>query len=255
MISSAKLQVFLILSFVIIIADYFQMLGFVHGASDRVIIPIKQGIRNTAVSMELFRTVYARFPEISNTIEENKILRQSFEELQLESGRLREENIKLRKQLESPLPPSFHFAVASILAVSRYLEIGVGSAEGVKEKMPVVDGNTLIGTIAFVSRHRSSVMLLNDLDAKVAAKTARGVRGTVGGQTGSSIVLSNVLQKDPLILDDQVFTSGEDDLPPDLLIGKIARVSSDDVSVYKQAILTTPIAFDNLHTVFVITSL
>ena len=101
--------------------------------------------------------------------------------------------------------------------------------------MAVLDGSFLVGRIRDVSAYRSQVVLLTDEDIKVPAITDRGTRGRVSGSFNKSIVFNEVLQKDPLFLDDLVSTSGEEGFPPDLIIGKISHIDSDDAAVYKQA--------------------
>ena len=118
--------------------------------------------------------------------------------------------------------------------------------------MPVVDGSTFIGRISKTTDRRSLVILLTDNDLNVPVISNRGTRGKVNGQLGKLVLLNQVLQRDPLFLDDIFFTSGEEGFPPKLLIGKVVHIDTDDVDVYKQAQIAPYAEIDLIKKVFVL---
>jgi len=248
-------SLFIATSLLLISFDYFGWLAPFKKTAEVVIVPMKRSVYRTSVVLKSLGSVVIQYPDIEKAFEDKLRLEKEQMESKVLIGKLTDENIKLRQQLESPLPASFKFIPAEVLGISRFLEIGAGEREGVKTGMPVVDGMTLLGKITTVSYLRSSVALLTDSDIKIAAKTSRGSIGTVIGQLGQNAILDKVLQKDPLFIDDQVVTSGLDNLPPDLLIGKISYIKSEDVEVYKQAQIALPVDISKEKTVFIISSL
>ena len=168
--------------------------------------------------------------------------------ISLESERdgLVEENRSLRKQLQSPLPPSYKFIPAIVLSKEKTVEkkelyIASGLIDGVKENMPVVSEHIIIGTIIAVTPRTSRVRLLSDPQSKITIKTSRDARGIVFGTEDendtSSALLDRVLQSESLAVDDKVLTSGEDELPPDLLIGTLAEITTESRDPFQKGIV------------------
>lgn len=246
-----KTLLFVFLSLVLIILDYFSLLNFARASLDNVIVPIKQNVFTIATSLQHIGNVFWEYRAFSQVIESNEKLKKETAELQLKVQTLSEENNALRNQLGTDIPRPFQLIPAQVISVSRFMEIGIGGSQGVKKGMVVVSGSALVGKVVHVVPMRSQVMLTTDPDMRVPAKTSRGTRGIIVGQSNQSILLSLVLQKDPLFLADQVVTSGEDNFPPNMLIGMVAYINSDDVSVYKQAKVDKAIDYKQENVVFV----
>lgn len=243
-----------VLSLVLLLLDKSSRIEFIKEGTDRMIIPVKKNIFNIyGFSTQFFSAVskYSQLDKLSKDLLEAK---QEREELTLQVSMLREENNKLRVQLESPLPSSFKFIPARVVSLSRFMEIDMGFLEGVRENMPVVEGTTYIGKIKAVNPHRSQIILPWDLDSNIPVKTIREAKGVAVGQSGKTIVFDKVLQKDQLFLADQVITSGEDNLPANLLFGKIVHITSDETGVYKKAKIEPSINYEEIRYVFVISS-
>lgn len=167
---------------------------------------------------------------------------------------LEEENNSLRKQLEAPLPPSWDFIPAYVLGKDRYLILDKGSMNGVSKDMVVISQTQILGKIAGVTPTTSQMMFLWDPDLKTPAKTNKNVRGLLVGAFGNRIVLSRVLQKEPLNNLDLVLTSGEEEFPPNLIVGKVEEVIAKAEEVYKEAHVTPLIDYDKLQNVFIVSS-
>lgn len=245
----------IIASILILFLDYFQLLKSLKHPLEQVILPFKKDIYDTKVAFSNFSGILWQYPKYIAIADSQQKLIKENNDLSSQIKLLRDENEALRKQLDAPLPASFQYIPAEILGVSRYMEIYVGENAGVKVGMPVVDGINLIGKIVSVSRFRSRVMLLNDPEMNIPAKTSRGVIGRSTGRSSQTIILEKVLQKDALFLNDQVVTTGEENLPPNLIIGKIVHITANDTEPYKQAKIEPVINLQNLKTVFVISSL
>lgn len=243
------------LSILLLFFDFFRLLNVVKNPLERVIIPVKQETYNAKTALSNFTAILRQYSKFNSLAQNEQRLIKENNDLSLQIQLLQEENTSFRKQLDAPLPADFRYIPAFVSGISRYMEISVGENAGVKPGMTVVDGVNLIGKILSVTRLRSSVILLNDPDMNLPAKTSRGVRGRVVGQSSQTIIFERVLQKDLLFLSDQVVTTGEENLPPNLILGKIVHITANDTDPYKQAKIEPVISLQNLKTVFVISSL
>lgn len=242
-------------SLAILLLDSLGILNFIKRPVDKIIIPVKKEIFIFRGVLNDFTNTLWSYKQIAQVYQDRSDLVKTAEEMKLELKQLTQENAKLRTQLEAPFPPSYKFVPAQVIGVSRYMEIDGGSDQGIKVGQIVADGKTLVGKIVQSAPRRSKIMLVADPDFRVPAVTSRDTRGEVTGQSGQVITLSKVLQKDPLFLDDQVMTAGDEITPPNLLVGKVTYITAEEAATYKQAKITPLINFDREKFVFVITSL
>ncbi|MBI3379634.1 rod shape-determining protein MreC [Candidatus Gottesmanbacteria bacterium] len=255
MVKIERIYWYIAASIIIFLLDYAGLLVVVRRPIDQVVIPFKSEIFKFTSSIKNFSSNIFLYPQLAKITQQNYDLSKNQEELQIKLRQLSVENAKLRVQLEAPFPSSYKFAPAQVISFSSVLEVDSGSDQGIKTGQIVVDGETLIGKVSWVSPRRSKIMLLTDPDFKIAAVTSRGIHGEVIGQGGRSTILSKVLQKDPLFLDDVVTTSGEEFTPANLLIGKITHITLEEAATYKQAKIEPTVNFDREKLVFIITSL
>lgn len=250
-----KISILIVISIAIVILDYFQFLNFIKNPADQIIIPIKKEIFSTFTNIKNITNLLSSYSQVYKFYQNRDELVRKNEELQFKLNKLLSENLKLRTQLGAPFPANVQFVVGQVIALSRFMEIDIGSASGVKKGQVVVVGETLVGKVAEVAAYRSKVILTYDPDFKIAAVTNRGTRGEIAGQGSETILFTKVLKKDELFLQDLVTTAGEEFIPPNLLIGKVVHITSEEAATYKQAKVTPIINFDKEKTVFVITSL
>lgn len=243
------------ISILLIILDYYAVLSPLKNPIEIFVVSVKGRVFGTYTAIGNFGNLVMQYPNIRQAFEEREKLEKTNEEMKIALEVLRQENTKLRGQLQAPLPASYQFIPAQVVGVTKLMELAAGGDSGIAEGMAVVDEATLVGKVAAVSRLRSTVMLPWDMEIAIPAKTSRGAKGTVIGQLGDKIILDKVLQKELLFLDDQVLTSGEDGFPPNLLIGKISHITTDDVSVYKTAQILPSVDYKKERFVFVIPSL
>lgn len=241
-----------LLSVVLYLLDFFGLLSSVKKPLEEIVIPVKKIVYNTEKTISNAGYFLMHYPSLRQKMEDFDNLKKKNEELNLKMQLVTGENNTFRKQLGAPLPASYQFIPGQVLGITRFMEIAVGTKDKVEKGMIVVDGDVFIGKVVSVSNRRCLVMLPTDIDLTVPVKTSRGAKGIVTGLAGQTIILDKVLQKDPLFLDDLVITSGEENTPPNLLIGKVAHIITSDVAVYKQAKVTPLIDYQNEQTVFVI---
>lgn len=250
-----KLILLIFLSITLLLLDKLKLLTVVKSPLEDLVIPVQKNlylrisqVKSVPINVRYYLSLGENMNQIRN-------LQQKKTELELKNALLTEENTILRAQLGAPLPPAFKFIPAAVIALSADMEINIGQKDGVREGMPVVFENYLIGLIKTAENSRSRVTLLTDRDISVPAKSNRGTRGIVTGGASGSIYFDKVLQKDALFMEDVVISSGEGGFPPNLLIGKISHITSTDVAVYKSALVDLGINLTLLTTVFVINNL
>jgi rod shape-determining protein MreC len=116
----------------------------------------------------------------------------------------------------------------------RTVQIDLGGRDGVKVDLPVLTSDGLVGRISSVSLTRSQVVLLGDLNCKVAARVDNQNHdtGVVGGSgpLESGIVEMGYLSRTADLKPGQnVWTSGLGGIfPKDILIGKVLDSRSED---------------------------
>lgn len=225
----------IILSLLFTAMDFFKVSTFFRQPFEPVIVSFKKTIYQGFYQIKFLPTILVNYNRLLSDIGEKQNLIVQNRQMKLQLVDLEEDNESLRRQLGAPLPPSYKFIPADVIAVSRYMEINAGEAQGVRTGMVVVEGLTLIGRVSKVTERRSQVQLVSDSDFEILAISNRGSRGKVNGAMGKFLLFNSVLQKDPLFLDDTLFTTGENNYPPNLLIGTVAHIENDDVAVYKKA--------------------
>jgi len=183
--------------------------------------------------------------------EELQTMEEALHSLKFSIAMLEEENAALRKQLEAPLPPELGLLPARVVGNSRYLYIDQGKQSGIKVGSGVISQEILIGTVFEVSEHSSKIRLLNDPDSKISVKTQVGVLGLLQGGD-NKLLLTRVLQSDTLNIGDLLGTSGAQELPASILIGKVTELSEKETEVYQEAIVTPSLDYGLLTHVFVV---
>ena len=92
--------------------------------------------------------------------------------------------------------------------------------------MPVVSGNIFLGLVTEVNKNLISLTTLeDDLFPPINLKSSTGPKG-VYRHFGGQPQIINVPSQTPLILGDFVLTEASDNIPENLLIGKIAKINT-----------------------------
>lgn len=152
-------------------------------------------------------------------------LQASYQELQLENQRLREQVVELqrnrvlldryRELLALPVEPELHVISARVIAdlqspFVRTLVANSGRLAGVKEGQAVTGGRGLIGRIVSVGRVSSRLLLLTDFNSHVPVLIMPdNIRAILSGNNADNPVL-RFLPKNTVIREGaQVVTSGD----------------------------------------------
>lgn len=251
------LVVLLFFSLVILFLDNLKILNPLKSLLELGIVPIEyqlhsinNGVTDTFSFLTFWKSGEARI----------KNLEQRNLELLSQASRadtLEKENQELRYQLGVKSLLNRTLLPAAVLGISRYMQIGVGAKDQVRENMTVVYLGNLVGRVIQVAPRTSLVELPTDAGAKIPVKikSTSNIRGLALGQFNSSILLDKIAQNEEIKPDDLVLTTGEgkDTVSnSDLVVGKINTLTNKETGLFRQASIKSLIDYQQLTTVFVI---
>nr|WP_290667004.1 rod shape-determining protein MreC [Ardenticatena sp.] len=202
---------------------------------------------------------------------ENEQLRRQLDDFALLNARLIElenENHQLRALLEfKNAHPNYLLLVAEVTRnetparvvstdpnnLVRAVRINQGRAEGVDVGMPVVTARGLLGRVVDVGERWAEVMLIIDETSAVAALDQQSRAGGIVEGTGTGLVMRYIDNDQSVEPGDIILTSGlGGQFPKGLVIGTVRDVIRKDVNPYQEAIVDSPVDFNNVEYVFVV---
>lgn len=253
---SSELRVFLVwagISVALLGLDRLGLFGGVRNLTEGALIPVEQGVfrfstllRSPFEMLRFWRTGTARIADLERQVAE----------LTVDAAKLaalKEENAAMRRLLDAPLPAQWSFLPAPIVGRGEEMSIGIGVRDGVEVGDEVISEEVLIGTVSQASQRQSSVRLLKDPASKVPVYLpASGADGLLEGRFGSQMVLTQVLQSAEIKQDEMVVSSGAFGAARGLVVGKVAKIISEENDVYKEALVEPLFDINWLQTVFVV---
>lgn len=183
-------------------------------------------------------------------LKENDDLKRENDQLRLQALQAAEtarENVRLRQLLGWQSKTPWKLKLANVVLREpanwwRTIQIDLGARDGLRENLPVLSTNGLIGRVASVSLTSSKVVLLGDPNCKVAAlvENAAGDMGVInaGGPFDGSFVTMSYLPSGANLKSGQnVVTSGFGGifLPKGIPIGKIVDAQPVEYGLYTEA--------------------
>jgi rod shape-determining protein MreC len=182
-------------------------------------------------------------------LRQNEALRRENQELKLEAIQAQEtarENLRLRQLVGWQQSQPWKFKLGKIVLRDpanwwRSVQIDLGSRDGVKPDMPVLNMDGLVGRVSSVGLTRSTVVLIGDVNCKVSAKIMEtgetGVIGTTDPWDNSLVALGFISNKSAKLTPGQtVKTSGNGGIfPAGITIGKIADSRPVDFGLTTEA--------------------
>ncbi len=166
---------------------------------------------------------------------------------------LEAENKDLRAQLGAAPRRSERLVPAMVMGVGSGMEIGVGSQDGIKEGMTVVYLGHLVGRTTKVFPRSSIVELPISPGSKIPVRVGEA-SGLVTGQFSASMVLDRVAQNEKVNVGDTVLSSGEGEILPGLVVGKVSKITSSQTDIFIQATVESEVNYGELLMVFVVVS-
>jgi rod shape-determining protein MreC len=153
--------------------------------------------------------LYSNYNKVKKENEKlkNNISKENFLEL---------ENTQLRKLIEEQVSSESNLVSARVMLdkQSPYLNsfiINIGSNKGVKNSMAVLDGKNFIGRIVDVNFFSSRVLLISDLNSKIAVLTEpSSFHAILSGKGASEPTLEYLPKKHNIQNGDKVYTSGKE---------------------------------------------
>lgn len=206
---------------------------------------------------------------LAHIYQENNRLKKEVEELQAANYSTVEvwaENKRLRELLAyREENRQFTLITAKVIGrapgrIKNEFIINRGRVDGIKENMPVVTADGLIGSIAMLYDNSAKVNLISHPQSSVGGlvqRVASRAVGIVGGEVidGQYLKVSKLSRDADVIVGDKIITSGFGGIyPKGLLIGEVLKVENADGGLLKYAIIKPSVNYDKLEEVMVITN-
>ena len=180
--------------------------------------------------------------EIENLRTEN----QRLEVQSLQAATILQENTQLRAQIGWQKQSPWKLKLAGVVLRDpanwwRVVGIDLGSRDGIRENLPVLTRDGLVGRVSSVGYARSQVVLLGDPGCRVSARVVNPAQNmgvvTTGGPLDTSLVNLTYLSGDAKLESGQkVVTSGEGEaFPPGIPIGQIVDFNQVENGLYAEA--------------------
>jgi rod shape-determining protein MreC len=134
--------------------------------------------------------------------------------------------------------------------------IDQGMESNIKIDQPVIVGNgILIGKIIKVEKNIAIIRLTNDNQSKFAGLVLNTNQspGIVEGGYGLSVKMKFIPRNEPVVVGEQVITSGlESNIPRGLLVGTIAAVENETYQPFQEAVISPTTDLSKLFLVTVL---
>lgn len=222
------------------------------------ITPLEKGIvrLQTGSSSLWHNYVYLR-----GVRQENRDLKDKLQQLQLEQVRLQQDATQARR-LQSLLGFKEQFIDQTVAAQvigssgseqSRVVYLDKGSKDGIKEGMPVIAAEGIVGKVILVQSNVSQVLLINDQTSGVGTILEQSrLQGVLKGRASGELVLDKVMSEEDVKSGERVLTSGGDQIfPKGLPVGTIGEVKHGGEFLHVQ--VKPAAALNHLEEVLVIT--
>ena len=238
-------------------------LSGIENVFSKLVMPVQNGVtylkNKISGNNSFFEDIGNLRNENERLREENSKLEENLRELEIikaENATLRSYNNMSEKYSEYTTVPGY-IINKDISNLSDTMVINVGSNSGIKENMPVITTEGLVGYIISTTEKTSKVKPIIDPSNSVSAaiSTTRDsviARGILG--SNNTLKLMYIPTDADIVLEDQIETSGIGGIyPKGILIGKISEIIQSKNVTDRYAIVETAVDFSKLETVLIIT--
>lgn len=198
---------------------------------------------------------------IGNIKSENERLREKNAELMLQVNRLREYGI-VNNELKGlvGIKDTAHFPLIPANVVSRSLSrsqgvltVNVGNLNNVKQGMPVINDQGLVGIVYSTSDNYAIVRTLKNMDLKLTVKDERSRVDGIMKWTGSDLVIIDVPKTYDIEPGDRVITSDLSSVVPmPLPVGLVVGLNKVRTGIFNEVTVRPFVNFEAVDYVFII---
>jgi rod shape-determining protein MreC len=206
-------------------------------------------------------SVISDFINITKTKSENETLRKVNAELMLQVNELREYGIqdeelkkllKLKDSLNYPLIPAA-IVSKSFSKAQGTVTLNMGTKNGVKPGMPVINDQGLIGIIYNASEDFSIARTLRNFDLKITVKDQRSRIDGIMKWNGENLVIINVPKTYDVEPGDRIITSDLSSIiPVPLPIGVVTGLSNIKIGIFNEVKIKPFVDFVRVEHVFIV---
>lgn len=224
-----------------------------------IMAPVQKAVKS---SVNFTTGLWSKYIGLINTHDENNRLKKENELLMMENSRYREllaTYKRLQELLNFKENTEETVLAAQVIGrdptgLFRSVIIDKGENSGIRENMPVVNANGVVGQIVSVSYNYSKVLLLIDQNSAVDCIIERSRdSGIVKGGSSKVCTLDYVLKTSDVRVGDLVITSGLDRVfPKGNYVGEVTRVEDTPGELFKSVEITPSVDFSKLEEVLVL---
>jgi len=234
---------------------------FERAMIDFLVAPLQQGV---SLMHGKFSSLIDHYIFNVGASRENDELKKRVSELQeqvFSQGEVERENERLKNLLAFGGPSDTKRILAQIVSYDgssdfRVLRINKGSSDGIKLQSTVVTADGVVGYIYRLTKHFADILTIIDTNNRVDVLIQRTrSHGIVEGHRESRCMMKYVSQTDPIILGDEVITSGLGNVyPKGLRVGTVSRIERESYGITQEIEVTPAVDFTTLEEVVVLSS-
>ncbi len=215
-----------------------------------IVAPLEKGIVRVQGSAS---GVWHNYFYLRGVRQENRDLRDQLEQLRLEQVRLKQDADQAHR-LQALLGFKEQFigktTAAQVIGSSgseqsRLVYIDKGSDDGIRNEMPVITADGVVGKVLnVIDGSTSQVLLINDQQSGVGTILEQSrLQGVLKGRASGELVIDKIMADEEVKPGDRILTSGGDRIfPKGLPVGTVSKISKGpefiQVTVKAAAILT-----------------
>lgn len=207
---------------------------------------------NIRYDISMWKDYQKEVQELKKENAQLKIANQDYREVTLE-------NIRLKKLLNLPEKKQYDFIGGKVVGFGvelgvRSLILNVGENDSIRENMPVINGEGLIGKIVSVTPNQSIIQILMDHNSLVSARLEISRESGVISWDGNVwLNLLYIPRNVPVSIGEIVVTSGLSQIyPANLQIGVVSHIKQNDYDLFNQIRINPNVNFNAVEEVLVI---
>lgn len=233
--------------------------GFMRKFILDVAAPIERLIR---MPLDKTITVWNRYLFLVGLGEENRRLKRDNDQLKNQLLRYQEgylEGMRLQKLLTLKEQTGYAYTTARVIGMDqksliKTILINKGTSHGIRNGLPVMNDQGVIGRIIETSWHVSRVLLISDGNSNIDALVqGTRVQGMLQGSGTMRCVLKYIAKTEEVKAGDLVVSSGMTEVfPKGLLLGTVIRADKKDPGLFQRIEVIPAVDFTRLEEVLVL---